>query len=171
MAAINFAERKQKKENAFALYMLGLKGKEIGLKVGVPAWLVRQWATRAGWPKIKADRAKSNLALVDAANDAAITNAISLHQQRETKVYEGHLDRLAALNPKKPSEFVQASVALKNYSDVARRNLGMTEGESGSTKNTFNFNLAGVQVGRKSTKSADSSDAIEVKTTEVIDNQ
>lgn len=152
----------EKREQAKALYMLGVPPTRVALKCGVPAVLVRQWALRLGWTKEKLSKQQANSAIVEQAHGLVLTDAILDHQNRVGKIYQANLDRLAALKmpvPRSAKEYVDTAAAL----DAAqRRNLGIVDpGDAGAAKNTFNFNLAGVKMSR--------SQVVDIST-QVVDN-
>lgn len=140
--AVKTPEARRDCERAEALYMTGLPPSEIAQRLGIKYNKLRLWCQRGKWTERKRQMQQGHAALLDKTVAMTLADNVLHHQKRVAQVYEGKIDSLSKFNPVEAKEFVEVSQALKNFDDVGRRNLGLSdESDSKNKSATFHFNL------------------------------
>lgn len=130
------------KAKAHSLYLANAAIEQIVTSTGVLRGTISMWVTRGGWQAEKAAIQKRINSKIIEKVDAVANVAIGQHIKRIEQSAGDIIDRLANFQVKKASDFVPIASALKTLDDVARRNLGLSNGDQPSQ--AFHFHAGGL---------------------------
>lgn len=131
----------EQRDHARAMWLAGEQGKTIGLKLGVPAASIHQWATRGGWRDMRQALVEKTEQHIMKSSARVSESIVEEYLTKVSRVVNRRIDTLDRLEPKKASEHLDAARALKQLDDVARRSLGLDHEQASAPRQTINFNL------------------------------